>query len=203
MISCNRAVGLGTSGRLHHTVCTCEQASSSGRIFFPSQYTDTNMCPAIIRSLKQKQTNKKWTCKIQKHVFKLNVAKLMVLKNQLLQFARLCDTAYGHGLLPSYSFGVMRNKLKDYTECLESEEDHERARSIRVSSNPAEIQTRYYPNTSLDHYHYISWLSKSSLLSFCMKENLRQLVLEVVIKLHNSSMNELFKLHLHGTCKMP
>jgi hypothetical protein len=45
------------------------------------EYTNANICPAAIRSMKHEHTNKNWK-HVQKYLLKLNVARLTVFKNK-------------------------------------------------------------------------------------------------------------------------
>jgi hypothetical protein len=53
-----------------------------------SSPSDTNISPAIVRSIKHKHTNKNWTHNVQKWLFKLNDARLTEFKYKLSD--RLC-----------------------------------------------------------------------------------------------------------------
>jgi hypothetical protein len=54
--------------------------------FFKYRLTDTDIFPAIMRSMKQKQhTNKKWTHEVQNDLFELSVTRPGVLRNQVLK----------------------------------------------------------------------------------------------------------------------
>jgi hypothetical protein len=44
----------------------------------------------MITSMQNKHTNKKWTPKFQKLVFKLNIARTTLLKNQALRIGVYC-----------------------------------------------------------------------------------------------------------------
>jgi hypothetical protein len=52
--------------------------------------TDASVCPAMIRSMKHRYTNKNWSHNVHKYLCELNVPRLKVLKNQLL---KICWTA--------------------------------------------------------------------------------------------------------------
>jgi hypothetical protein len=48
------------------------------------RHTDTNICSAMMNSTKHKHRNKNWAPKVQKLLYKLNVARSTVFKNKPL-----------------------------------------------------------------------------------------------------------------------
>jgi hypothetical protein len=66
--------------------------------------TDANVCPAMVRSVKHKLTNKNWIRKIKKDLFELNDARSTVLESSCCRFSR--QYSY-HGVMLTLYFSEL------------------------------------------------------------------------------------------------